>query len=165
MQRSRHNRRLRLVDWRQTGSIKHELRGLIEALERGKVIPYAQRVAALSPAAFDLILDAAAAKGIRIESPPHLLDRTRMHSAVFTALEAVYRRPRMPAHDAAVRVIRAVYVSLTGGVGRRATGAPRARRRVSQPASSTSSRSRLAASTASRWCLPAADDRLRSPRR
>lgn len=122
MARSRSNRRVRVISWTAAGaSLKAELRRALDALDHGHVIRYANRIAALSAAAFDVLLDAANMNGVRIASPPDMLNRPDMRVALATAMEAVNGRPRQPAHSASVRVICAVFAKISGHTANRST--------------------------------------------
>jgi hypothetical protein len=121
---SRSNRRARMIEWTPAGSLKRELRGVVRAADADKnLVHFAKAIAALSPAAFYLIMRQIKPKRTTVEMLAQVLCRGGMRDAALVALqdESLDHRPPMPAHDAAVTIILKTYETLTGNKARRST--------------------------------------------
>jgi hypothetical protein len=124
MRVSRSNRRARVSDWTPAGSLKRELRGVVRAADADRnLVHFAKVIAALSPAAFDLLMRRLVPKKTTVEMLAQLLCRGGTRDAALAALQdkSLDHRPSMPAHDAAVTIILKTYEALTGNRARRST--------------------------------------------
>jgi hypothetical protein len=121
---SRSNRRARMIEWTDAGSIKRELRNVVRAADADRgLVHFAKTIAALSPAAFDLLTRRLKPERTAVAMLARLLCRGGVRGAALVALQdgSLDHRPTMPAHDAVVVIILKTYEALTGNSARRST--------------------------------------------